>query len=374
MRRVLLAGVAATISMLVVPGPGALAGTAAQHAAITITSNQGFVSCQCVTAGDGSAASPYVIGPWTMTAPSGGTSGWSVKVDDSTGQISDYFDITGITSAYNDVKPSDPDIWLVDIHTPTQITSGQNASSSTTANGNGTGVRLDGSSNIALDGLSYNKMNGPGVYLNGSANVTINNSKFKSLGKTRPNGDGIYTVDSSNVQIGTGPDCPNNSPCIDTTYDNGYGIDLVNTHNVVINATTASSNDTGGFLLDGPDTYEVTLENSHSTGIGPICVTANHQKVNTGYYSDLQNNLSLADGAHGNSFTNDTFNVPSGTAYSIASGGNGFFVDACAGYTREPFTPTEAPAGAGNVFTAVCYDQSTDYPGLPPSATNCPGS
>jgi len=66
--------------------------------------------------------------------------------------------------------------------------------------------------------------------------------------------------------------------------------------------------------------------------------------------------------------------IPSGTGYSIASGGNGFFIDACAGYARQPFTPAEAPAGAGNAFTTVCYNQPADYPGLPPSATNCPGS
>jgi hypothetical protein len=374
MRRVLLASATVVISALGLPAPSASANAAPQHAAITITSNQGFLSCHCVTSGDGTAASPYVIGPWTITAPSGGTSGWSVKVDDSTGQVSDYFQITGITSAYNDANPSDPEIWLVDIHTPTRITSGQNASSSTAANDGGTGVRLDGSSGIALDGLSYNKMNGPGVYLNGSANVTINNSKFKSLGNTRPNGDGIYAVDSSNVQIGTGADCPANSPCVDTTYDNGYGIDLVDTHDVVINATTASSNDTGGFLLDGPDTYQVSVENSHATGIGPICVTANHQKADTGYYSDLQNSLSLAGGAHDNSFTSDTFSIPSGTGYSIASGGNGFFIDACADYTREPFAPAEPPAGTGNTFTGVCYNQPADYPGLPPSAANCTGA
>ena len=47
---------------------------------------------------------------------------------------------------------------------------------------------------------------------------------------------------------------------------------------------------------------------------------------------------------------------------------------ACAGYTRQPFTPAEAPAGAGNAFTTVCYNQPADLPGLPPSAANCPGS
>jgi hypothetical protein len=207
------------------------------------------------------------------------------------GQVTAHFSITGITSAYKDPNPSDPDIWLVGVRTPTQITSDSNASSATAANGDGIGVRLDGSSGIALDGLSYNKMTGP-----------------------------------------------------------------------------------GGFLLDGPGTYQVTVQNSHATGIGPICVTADHQKVNTGYYSDLQNSLSLADGAHGNVFIGDTFHIPAATGYSIAGGGNGFFLDACADYAREPFAPAEAQAGAGNVFTGVCYNQPASLPGLPPSAASCPGS
>jgi hypothetical protein len=240
------------------------------------------------TSGTGTAADPYVIGPWAISSPSGGPKGgWSVKVDNSHGLVTVFFDIVGITSAYNDTNPADPDIWLVNIHTPTAITSGKNGSTSTTANENGTRVRLDGSSNISLDNLQYNKMNGPGVFLNGSTSVTIDNSKLKSLGDTRPNGDGIYAANSSNIQIGTGAGCPNNQPCNDLTYDDGFGIDLVNTHDVLINAATVSANDTGGYLLDGSGTYHVTIQNSHASGLGPICVTMNGQKENTGYLTDL---------------------------------------------------------------------------------------
>lgn len=219
-----------------------------------------------------------------------------------------FFDIVGITSAYSDTNPADPDIWLVNVHTPTAITFGKNGSTASTANDNGTGVRLDGSSNIGLDDLQYNKMNGPGVYINGSSAVTIDNSKLKSLGADRPNGDGIYAVNSSDIRIGTGSDCPNNQPCDDLTYDNGFGIDLVNTHDVVINSAAAASNDTGGFLLDGSNTYNVTLSNSHASGLGPICVTVNNQKQNTGYFTDLQGALMLVNGAHDNAFSDDTFN------------------------------------------------------------------
>jgi hypothetical protein len=218
-------------------------------------------------------------------------------------------------------------------------------------------------------------MNGPGVFLNGSSHVTINNSKLKSLGGSRPNGDGIYAVNSSDIQIGTGADCPDNQACNDLTYDNGFGLDLVNTHDVTVNQATVSADDTGGYLLDGSGTYNVTLENSHASSTGPICITVNKQRVNTGYLTDLQGALMLIDGAHGNAFSNDTFNIPSAAPIpSIGSGGNGFYVNVCAGSVPQTFGPVEAGAGANNTFRNVCYSLPTNYPGLPPSAANCPGS
>ncbi len=346
------------------------------HSAITITSNSGFSTCGCVTVGNGSASNPYVIGPWQISSPSNGSKGgWSVKVDNSKGAITAYFNIVGITSSYNDANPSDPDIWLVNIHTTTSINSGTNASSSTSSNNNGTGIRLDNSSNISMDNLSYDKMQGPGVFINGSSYISLNNSKLKSLGGTRPNGDAVYAVNSSNLQFGTGSDCPNNSPCNDTTYDNGFSYDLVNSHDVVINHASASSNDTGGYLFDGSNTYNVTLENSHATGLGPICIKVNGQKVNTGYYTDLQAGLILINGAHSNTFTDDTFNIPGSPPMpSIGSGGNGFYVNACAGFVAQPFSPVETQGANNDAFNTVCYSLPVDYPNLPPSATNCPGS
>ncbi|HEY5990893.1 MAG TPA: right-handed parallel beta-helix repeat-containing protein [Streptosporangiaceae bacterium] len=372
----LLVAPATVAAFMAIPASASFAGGGAQHGAITITSNSDFVSCQCVTAGSGTASNPYVIGPWAVSSPSGGPNGgWSVKVDNSTGAVTAFFNIVGITSAYDDTNPADPDIWLVNIHTPTAITFGKNGSTSSTANNNGTGVRLDGSSNIRLDNLEYNKMNGPGVFLSGSSAVTIDNVKLKSVGEARPNGDGIYAENSSNIQIGTGADCPNNQPCNDLTYDEGFGIDLVNTHDVVINDTAVSANDTGGYVLDGTNTYRVTIQHSHASGLGPICHTVDNEKENSGYFTDLQGALMLINGAHDNAFADDTFNIPgSAPMPSIGSGGNGFYVNACAGFVPQPFSPVEAPAGSGNTFSNVCYSLPTNYPGLPPSSKNCPGS
>ncbi|HVB41839.1 MAG TPA: right-handed parallel beta-helix repeat-containing protein [Streptosporangiaceae bacterium] len=334
------------------------------HAAITITSNAGFTTCACVTSGNGTAASPYVIGPWSIAAPSGGTTGWSVKIDNSGGGITDYFDIFGISSTYNDTNTTDPTIWLVDVKTPTLI-SGNNADP-TAGNDLGMGIELDSSANISIDNVNYNKGNGTGVYINGSTNITVNNSKLKATCVicTPHTGDGIYAVNSSGIQIGTGSDCPNTNPCVDVTYDDGMGIWLNNTHDVVINQVSTGANDTGGIVLDGPDTYHVTVQNTQGDGTGNICITFNGQKVNTGYFTDLQGGLHIINGAHDNTITNDEFTADTGI--SVASGGNGFYVNECTGVTNQPFSPVEAPMGSGNTFSNICYT-NTNIASLPPS-------
>jgi parallel beta-helix repeat protein len=367
---------ALVLAFAALPVGTASGGGGPNHAAITIASNRDFTTCTCVTAGTGTASNPYVIGPWTIKTPSGGTKGgWSVKVDNSKGTVTAYFNIVGITSAYNDSNPVDPDMWLVNVQNTTTIASGTNGSSVTAANANGIGVRLDNSSHVTLDSLSYNKSFGPGVYLNGSSNVTVDNSKFKAVNDERPNGDGVYAVNSSYIQIGMSSTCPKNQACNDTTYDDGFAYDLVNTHDVVINNAIAQANDTGGYLLDGSGTYNVTIQNSAASGLGPICSKEDTGvKHNSGYFTDLQGGLMLINGAHNNAFTNVSIQI-SGSAPlpSIGSGGNGFFQDACAGWVSVPFSPVEAAAGTGNTFTNVCYSLPTHYPGLPPSGT-CKGS
>src|SRR6266487_994088 len=363
MRRLLIVpSILAITALFALPAVPALA-SASGHAAITITSNAGFSTCGCVTSGTGTAANPFVIGPWSIGAPSGGTGGWSVKIDNSGGGITDYFAIFGISSTYNDTTTTDPTIWLVGVKTATTI-SGNNANP-TAGNDLGIGIELDNSSNISIDGVNYNKGNGIGVYLNGSTNVSINNSKLKATCVicSPHTGDGIYAVNSSNISIGTGADCPKSTPCNDVTYDDGFGIWLVNTHDVVINRTTSDANDTGGYVLDGSNTYNVTVENSTAQGTGNICITFSGQKVNTGYFTDLQGGIHLINGAHDNTIINDNFTADTGLA--IASGGNGFYSNACTGVT-QPFSPVEPAMGPGNTFSNLCYS-NTNIATLPPS-------
>jgi len=363
MRRLLILTV---VAMAVAAGaPVAASADTGQHGAITITSDSDFTApgsangCACVTAGNGTPASPYVIGPWAISAPSGGSSGWGIKVDNSGSGVTSSFTITGISANYSGVPPTDPVIVLVDVKNPAWTTI-----SNVSANEAGRGVELDGSSYINLDQLSFNKMAGTGLYIDGSWHVRLSNSKFKSTAdgelEQTHNADGVYALNSAYLSIGGVPACPSDQICNSLDYDSGFGVYLQMTHDVTIDHASANADDTGAFVLD--NAWNVNLGNSNAEGGGPICITLNGQKSPTGYFTDLQGGLLLVNGSHDNAIHDDQFAGNTGT--SIGSGGNGFFVNPCTN-SNQPFSPAEAPMGSNNTFTNVCYS-ATDIASLEP--------
>src|SRR5258708_29879207 len=139
---------------LALAGPVAAGAGTGQHGAITITSNADLTApgsatgCACVTAGNGTAASPYVIGPWAIGAPSGGSSGWAVKIDNSGGAVTSSFTISGISANYSGVPFTDPVIVLIDVNNAAGTTI-----SNVSGNEDGRGVELDSSSYVDIDQL-----------------------------------------------------------------------------------------------------------------------------------------------------------------------------------------------------------------------------
>jgi hypothetical protein len=349
---------------LALAGPVAARAGSGQHSAITITSNSDLTApgsatgCACVTAGNGTAASPYVIGPWAIGTPSGGSGGWAVKIDNSSGAVTSSFTISGISANYSGVPFTDPVIVLIDVNNAAGTTI-----SNVSGNEDGRGVELDSSSYVNIDQLSFNKMTGNSLFINGSSHVTLSNSKLKSTadGQVPHNADGIYAVNSAYLSIGGVPACPKSMVCNSVDYNTGFGVYLQDTHDVTIAHASANADDTGGYVLD--NAWNVNLGNSTAQAGGPICITLNGQKTFTGYHSDLQGGLMLINGSHDNAIHNDQF--AANTGYSIGSGGNGFFINPCTG-VNEPFSPVEAPMGSNNTFTNVCYS-STDIASLEPA-------
>jgi hypothetical protein len=342
----------------------ARSGGISQHDAITIGSDADFTApgsptgCACVSAGDGTAGSPYVIGPWAIGAPSGGVKGWAVKVDNSGGGVTKSFEITGISANYKGVPFTDPVVQLVDVDNTAGTTI-----SNVSANADGRGVELDGSSYITLDNLNLNKMTGNALFINGSSNVVLANSKLKATadGQVPHNADGLYAVDSDHLRIGGVSACPKAQTCNTFDYDTGWGVYLQHTHDVTIDHASANADDTGAFILD--DAWNVDLGNSTAEAGGPICITIGGSKASTGYHTDMQGGILLVNGSHDDTIHDDR--LAANIGIGLGSGGNGFFFDPCAN-NPVPFSPVEAKMGTGNTFTNVCYG-STDIPALPPN-------
>ena len=355
---VMVLALAVAVSMPVAASAGS-----GQHAAITITANSDFTApgavagCACVTAGNGTPGSPYVIGPWAIAAPSGGSSGWAIKVDDTGGAVTSSFTINGISANYSGVPFTDPVIVLVNVNNPSGTTI-----SNISSNGNGRGVELDSSSHVSLDQLSLNKMTGNALFINGSSHITLSNSKLKATadGQVPHNADGLYAVNAAYLSIGGVAACPKSQVCNTFDYDTGWGVYLQNTHDVTIDRASANADDTGGYVLD--NAWNVNLGNSTAEAGGPICITLNGQKTFTGYYTDLQGGLLLINGSHDN--TIHGVQIAGGGGIGIGSGGNGVFGNPCTN-SYEPFSPVEALMGGGNTFTNVCYP-STDIASLQP--------
>jgi hypothetical protein len=362
-RRIRFVVCALALGMVWAPGASA---DVRQHGAITITSNTDFTTvgsltgCACVSAGTGTPADPYVIGPWAISAPSGGTSGWAIKVDGS--GVTKSFVISGIAATYSGVPFSDPLIWLVNVNNPAGTTV-----SNVSANEDGLGVKLDHSSHISLDQLSLNKMTGNALFIYSSSYVNLSNSKLKSTadGQQPHNADGLYALDSDHLSIGGVTACAQAQICNTFDYDTGWGVYLEKTSNVTIDGASANADDTGSFILDGSSF--VNLGNSTAGAGGPICITLNGQKTFTGYHTDMQGGLILINGSHDNVIHDDQIPTASGSGpgFSIGSGGNRFFFNPCT-KSDELFSPVEAPMGMNNTFTNVCFT-STDIVGLPPN-------
>jgi hypothetical protein len=58
------------VGLFFMPGYAAGGGSNA-HAPIVIQSDADFITCACVVSGDGTQASPYVVGPWTINKNAG---------------------------------------------------------------------------------------------------------------------------------------------------------------------------------------------------------------------------------------------------------------------------------------------------------------
>jgi hypothetical protein len=321
---------------------------------ITINGNEGFATCGCAT-GAGTASNPYVIGPLAISSTN--SEGSAITVEHTTAD----FTITGVSASYTNVNPSQSVIHLSNVTGPAIV-------NNVSANEDGIGIEIDSSSSIALTSISVNKMNGAGLVIRNSKNISTTGGKYKATSDEVPfhDADGLYAVNSSNLQIGGSSKCPQ-GVCNTFDYDSGWGVYLQETNNVLIDHASANADDTGGYILD--DSSHVTLKNSTAEAGGPICISLEGEKKPSGYFNTgLVGNMMLVNKASNNTIENDTFEGMAATSgYDIAGTPNLIYFNVCEKAESKTFMPSGEPMGSGNTFSEICYQDSHEVAGLPPS-------
>jgi hypothetical protein len=345
------------LSILVVLTSGIVASASCnliQHGPILIANDSDFTSANGVIAGIGTAIDPYIVGNLQIKNLS---NGYGIKVDNSKGKITKSFKIQCIQSNFDQIQPSSTKfIWIVNIHSPTMISNIQG--NSLDAHGV-IGVELDNSSNIILDSLSLNRIGSHAVLLQHSDHIGIFRSKLKA------DGDGLRAENSHHLIIGSLCDLTKGTDCNEFTYDDERGIWLKNSHDVSIQYTITSADDGGGIVVDGNDSYNVTITNGTASGNGPICRTnpSTGNREPTGPRIDFISGIAIINGAHDVNVKGYT--IQGDAHFGIENGSDGKYLNPCT-HTKENLSPI-TPGGGNNLdLNGNCY--STQF-GFDPEPT-----
>lgn len=143
-----------------------LTARAGGHAPILIQSDSDFAACECVSSGNGTAASPYVIGPLAInSAPE-----YGVYIDGT--NLSKSFVLYNLTVAGNGAATA-YGIELVNINSKNQAIIARVAGKQTSIQTNDVGILVRNSKGVVLDGGGANHK-GPGVGNTGAGTVNKN--------------------------------------------------------------------------------------------------------------------------------------------------------------------------------------------------------
>ena len=169
----------------------AIPAVAAASGPISIQADADFLSCGCVVSGSGTTSDPYVIGPLTIS----GAKGDAIYIDGST--LTKSFVLYNLTIT----KAANTGITLNHIN-PSAIPSivAEVLGQQTSINGGRTGILVENSSHVTLDGEGANP-NGPGVTNN-------------SAGTINKNSNGAIDVENSNHITIRGWQLSSNGPSV----------------------------------------------------------------------------------------------------------------------------------------------------------------
>lgn len=166
---------------------------------------------------------------------------------------------------------------------------GAGTGSTINATGNNIGIKISGTSNVTVAGLTITGAGGPGIWVTSSSNVTIS-------------GNTVVDNTQALTQTASGPSCPAGPP--GDQDDCGGALFLDNLTNSTITGNTVERNADGLTLTDesGPSSGNTISDNTFMFN-GPECgiVLASHNgKAPNGVFNNtVSNNISSSNGASG---------------------------------------------------------------------------
>jgi Right handed beta helix region len=323
------------------------------HGPILIARDADFTAANGVVSGSGTAKDPFLIANLQLKDLS---PGFGLKIDNSKGKITKFFNIDCVQSNWTNAPPKGAIlVSIANVHTATKIS---RVDANSGEAGGSVAIRVDGSSFIVLDNESIDKFGSDGVQLNAADHITVIDSKLKAFG------NGLTITGSHDITVGQTCNLASGSGCNDFTYDDGRGIFLHDSYNVLVQYTITAADDTGGILLDGSGTYNVTLLNGDATANGPICPAGSP----TGLITDTEAGIAVTNGAHDiavHGYSIQANGNGAGGFFDIMNGGNGLWMNPCTfAITKLHATP---PGGANLDFSGNCYHFEFGFNPVPPS-------
>jgi hypothetical protein len=288
------------------------------HAPIVIQSDADFGTCDCVLSGDGTQASPYIIGPWTINKNTGA----AVTIDGTS--LTKSFVLLNLTIAGNGGSTSQG-IALRNINpagTKSIVAEVQGKQTSITQAE--VGIVVESSNYVTLDGGGANP-NGPGIGNTGagtinkqiSGSIDIENSSHILVTGWQLSASGLsiqpdwITLDPTTATWGVGgvrffgvTNSTIDHVAANNSTDASYS--LFNSSDNMVSNNTADYPFTMNFILADGSSYDVVMNNVASTGdfIGylvadPLPGTPTLQHFGASHDNQFIGNTSTADGPTG---------------------------------------------------------------------------
>ena len=175
--------------------PFAVQASAASSGQVVINGNGGFLTCGCVSGGDGSPGNPYVIGPLTISADSAP----AVSISNTTRSFT-------LLHLNVHVTGSADGILFTNVSGPASIT--QVNVDGPPSGGGGGGIHLVNSSKVAISGDSVNSMQGWGIKVERSSQTTISFMTVAHNGLSNPDSTESAAVSPNPFLAGITGDAP----------------------------------------------------------------------------------------------------------------------------------------------------------------------